>query len=492
MCHLGTHAGGNAVTHGAEACGADEVAGAFLVEVVCTPHLVLANAGDVVGVGAGQGANALQHVLGRTQAVGGLLVAERVILANLVQLVPPLTQVGQLLSELGGEQLGQLGQHVLQVANDRDVSEANLGDLGGVNVDVNDLGLGGEGVDLAGHAVVEAGTQGDEQVGLLHGSHCGNGAVHAGHAEVLGVGLGERTDSVQGGDDGGADELSQLVQLVGCASAHHATADVEDGALGLGDELGGFANLLGVAAGCGSVATQLEVLGDAAVFHHANLCILGDVHEHGAGATGGGDVEGCGERTGDVLCVGNHEGVLGDGHCHADNVSFLECVGTEQLGGNLTGDGDQGDGVHVGVSDCGQQVGGAGAGGCDAHAGLAAGDSVALSCVACSLLVTDQDVTNLLGIVQGIVGRQNSSTRQAENVSHTQVFEGADDCLRTGHAFCGSVCRVIRSGKSHGHGNASCLLVLRCTQCSAWDLCGPHASYARWYQAIKNAPRCWW
>ncbi len=60
---------------------------------------------------------------------------------------------------------------------------------------------------------------------------------------------------------------------------------------------------------------------------------------------------------GDVLRVGDHEGVLGDGHCHADDVSFLECVGAQQLGGHLVGDCDQGDGVHVCVSDCGQQVG---------------------------------------------------------------------------------------------------------------------------------------
>ena len=281
--------------------------------------------------------------------------------------------------------------------------------------------------------------------------------MHTGHTEILGVRVGEHANSVQGSDDGCTDELSQLVELFGSTCTDQATANVEDGVLGLGNVLCGFVDLLGVAASDGGVAAQFEVLRNTAVFHHANLCILGDVHEHGAGAAGRCDMECCCERTGDVLRVGNHEGMLGDGHCHADNVSFLECVGAKQRGGHLAGDCDQRDGVHVCVGDCGQQVGCTGAGGCDAHAGLAAGHRVALSCVACTLLMADQDVANLLRVIQWVIGRQNSSTRQAEYVSHTQIFEGADDCLRTGHAFCGSVYRVIRSGKSHGHGNASCL-----------------------------------
>ena len=103
--------------------------GAFLLDVVCTPHLVLANAGDVVCVGTGESANTLQDVLGRAEAIVGLLVAERVILADDVQLVPPLGEIRQLVCELGGEQLDQFGQHVLEVADDRHVCEADLRDF---------------------------------------------------------------------------------------------------------------------------------------------------------------------------------------------------------------------------------------------------------------------------------------------------------------------------------------------------------------------------
>ena len=49
---------------------------------------------------------------------------------------------------------------------------------------MNDFGLGSEAVQLAGHPVVEAGTQGDQQVGLLHGGDRGEVSVHAGHAQA--------------------------------------------------------------------------------------------------------------------------------------------------------------------------------------------------------------------------------------------------------------------------------------------------------------------
>ena len=51
------------------------------------------------------------------------------------------------------------------VADDRHVGAADLAQLGRVDVDVDDLGVGGEAVDLAGDPVVEAGAEGDEQVG---------------------------------------------------------------------------------------------------------------------------------------------------------------------------------------------------------------------------------------------------------------------------------------------------------------------------------------
>ncbi len=49
---------------------------------------------------------------------------------------------------------------------------------------MDDLGVGGELVDLAGDPIVEAATEGDQQVAGLHRRDRGVVAVHAGHSQV--------------------------------------------------------------------------------------------------------------------------------------------------------------------------------------------------------------------------------------------------------------------------------------------------------------------
>jgi hypothetical protein len=124
------------------------------------------------------------------------------------------------------------------VADDRHVGTADLALLGGIDVDVDDLGLGRERRDLAGDAVVEAGAEVDQQVALLHRRGGGGGAVHAGHAEVERVAVGEDAARHQRGDDVDAGQLDELAQRLGGAGLEHAAADVQHRPLGGHDELG--------------------------------------------------------------------------------------------------------------------------------------------------------------------------------------------------------------------------------------------------------------
>ena len=130
-----------------------------------------------------------------------------------------------------------LRRHVAAVADDRHVGSAHLALLGGVDVDVDDLGLGREAVDLAGDAVVEAGAEGDEQVAALHRRHGGGVAVHARHAQRQRVVVGEGAACHQRGDDVDAGQLGELAHLLGGAGLEHAAADVEHRALGGEDHL---------------------------------------------------------------------------------------------------------------------------------------------------------------------------------------------------------------------------------------------------------------
>ena len=69
--------------------------------------------------------------------------------------------------------------------------------------------------------------------------------------------------------------------------------------------------------------------------------------------------------------------------------------------GDLAGDGDHRHGVHVGVHDGGNEVGGTGAGGGDADADPSGDHGVALRGVAGSLFVTDQNVVHSVEAIKG-------------------------------------------------------------------------------------------
>src|SRR6266851_2714205 len=166
--HLGPHRRGHRVPHGAEAAGVQPVARALVPDELGGPHLVLAHAGHVHRVRAGDLADALDHVLRGQRAVPGLVVSQRVRGTPGVQLRPPGRKVRLVAGLLLGADRGEkLGDHLAAVPDDGHVGAPVLGDLGRVDVGVHDGGTGRETVQLAGDPVVEPGAQGDQQVRLL-------------------------------------------------------------------------------------------------------------------------------------------------------------------------------------------------------------------------------------------------------------------------------------------------------------------------------------
>ena len=147
------------------------------------------------------------------------------------------------------------------------------------------LASGAKRRQVAGHPVVEAGAERDQQIGLLQRRHGRDRAVHAGHAEVLRVAVGERAARHQRGHDRDAGELGEREQFLGGVGLEHAAADVQHRPLGRRDQLGGLAHLLGVRAQVGPVAREVELLGPG----EGGLGlqdVLGQVDEHRAGTSG--------------------------------------------------------------------------------------------------------------------------------------------------------------------------------------------------------------
>ena len=281
---------------------------------------------------------------------------------------------------------------------------AVLADLGGVDVGVNHLGLWRKGVQLPGDPVVEAGAEGDDQVTALQGRDRRDGAVHAGHAEVLAVAVREGSAGHQGGDDRDSGQLGQFLQLLGRLAADDAAADVEDRLARGGDQLARLFDLAAVRPGIGLVAGEFQVRrpGEGAL---ALQNVLGNVDQDSARAAGGGDVECLGEGAGDVVAVANQEVVLGDRHGDAGDVGLLERIRADQAATHLTCDGDDRDGVHLCVGQRSDEVGGTRTGGGHHDADPAGGVGVSAGGVARPLLVTNQDVADLRRVEQRVVNR---------------------------------------------------------------------------------------
>ena len=70
----------------------------------------------------------------------------------------------------------------------------------------------------------------------------------------------------------------------------------------------------------------------------------------------------------------------------------------------------------MGVTDGGDEVGGAGAGGGDAHPGATGDHGVALGGMTGALLVAHQDVADLRRGEQGVVEGQDGAARHPEDV----------------------------------------------------------------------------
>ena len=308
----------------------------------------------------------------------------------------------------------QLFQDELDVADDGYGGAHRLVDFGGVDVDVDDFGVGGEVLDAAHHAVVEPHPDADKDIGLVDGDVGVGHAVHAGHADGEDVGLGEAANAEQGRDDRNLRLLGQGLQFVVGLGDDDAVAGDDDGALGLANQLGGLLDLRRMPWHMRVVAGQLDGLG-IAVLDFFLLHVLGNVDQHRSGPPRPRDVEGFLDRALEVGGVHDEIVVLGDRQGDAGDVGLLEGVLADGLPGHLAGDGDHGDRVHHGVGQTGDEVGGAGARGGPADADLAGGPRVAVGGVGGRLLVAYENVAESGVFGEGLVEREYRPAEQPED-----------------------------------------------------------------------------
>ena len=153
--------------------------------------------------------------------------------------------------------------------------------------------------------------------------------------------------------------------------------------------------------------------------------------------------------------------MLGDGSADFDDWGFLEGVGADHAAGDLAGDGDKGNGVHHGVGEAGDEVGGAGAGGGDADAGEAGGAGKALGGEGAALLVAREDVADGGGARERLVDLHRRAAGVGEDVRHALPLQRLHEDVRalarlvgakSGNEICGGGCGDCCGGGCGGGG----------------------------------------
>ncbi|MNC47532.1 hypothetical protein D3C75_965970 [compost metagenome] len=106
-------------------------------------------------------------------------------------------------------------------------------------------------------------------------------------------------------------------------------------------------------------------------------------------------------------------------HGYACDIRFLESVCSNQAGEDIPGNNHEGNRVHKSCSDSGNKIGCSGTGGCDANSRFAACSGITVSSVNRALLMTGQNMFEIIEPVKRIVNIQHRSARVSEYSVHT-------------------------------------------------------------------------
>ena len=337
---------------------------------------------------------------------------------------------GRILGRRGFQVSAQGREETLAVGHHRNVHGHVLLDGGRVDVDVDDFGVFREFAELARDPVVEAGADGQDQVGVADGHVGGIGAVHAEHADPEGIVCGKAAQGHERGRDRNLLRTRQPDEVIARRGGDDPAAGVDDGLFGLAQHVRHLGHLLGVWRVGGVVAAHLDRLG-VLVLAPGLLHVLGQVDEHGARAAGRRQVEGLLDDPGQIAHVLDQVIVLGAGARDADDVDFLERVVADQRRRHLSGDDDHRYGIHVGGGNAGHGIGGAGARSHQTYAYPARSAGIAVGGVDGSLFMARQHVPE--GVVrQLVVNVDDRSSGKAENDVHVLAAQGLEEDLGPG------------------------------------------------------------
>ncbi len=399
------------------------------------PHLVLAHFGGDNRLALGQFVQFLDHELGLDHP-GLLDITERVLdLPLLDLLVPGLVLV---LALLGLEVAAPVkpgiyrGQGVTAVGHQGNVHPHVLADRTGVDVDMDDLGMGGKGVDSAGDPVVEAGPHRDQEIAIGH-RHVGEiGAVHPQHSHAERIGAGKAAQPHESHGHRDVELLGQFSKGVTGIAEDHPAAGVNHRPFGLEHRLAGLLHLAGMGFVGGTVGPHLDRFRvrelDLSVDH-----VLGQIDQNRAGPAAAGQMKGLADGGHQIVRVLDQIVMLGHRPGDPDDIHFLEGVVADQHGRHLAGEDHHRNRIAIGRSNAGHGIGGAGAGGNQGHPHLALDPAIGIGGMDRRLFVANQNVGKFLGPQQFVVKIDDRAAGKSEDNLDSLFFQALDECLRSSH-----------------------------------------------------------
>ena len=291
------------------------------------------------------------------------------------------------------DDLVELSEYILHVADDRDIHLDVLMDGARVYVDMNDPGLRREGGDLPRDAVIETGADSDNQVRIHDGVVGVECPVHAEHPERQLVSFGECPQPRECRGHRYPRFCGERLQFPGRSGDDYTAARVNDRLPGPRDFLGCVPDLLGMARVCRFISPHLQLrrvlFGGFGLLH-----VLREIYQHRARAAGRGDDKGLLQDHRQLINVVHKKIVLRDRPCDAHDIRLLEGVVADHSRRHLARECHNRDRIHVGGGDSRYEVCRTGAGGCDTDADPSGGAGVAVGSMCRRLFVTGKDKIN--------------------------------------------------------------------------------------------------
>lgn len=349
----------------------------------------------------------------------------------------------------GLQLLGDLHEQLqggLRVGGDAVVRGEDLADLGGLDVDVDELAVLGVDVELvAGVAVGPAVADAEDEVRLQERRVAvAVRGLQADHARVQLVVVRDGAPAHEGGDDGRVGDLGELDQEVGGVRVDDAATGDDQRALGLQEEGDG---LLDLGPGRGRLVDRQRLVGVRVEVDLGELDVDRQVDEDRAGTAGAHQMEGLLEDAGDLGGLQDGRRGLRDRLRDRGDVDGLEVLLVDHRDRSLAGDAQDRDRVADRGVEPGDHVGARGARRTDADTDVArVGARVPLRHVGGAFDVAGERVVDATALLERPVEGVDRRARHAEGVA--DAFELEDLNCRSGSGHTRHGVLLLQPGRS--------------------------------------------